>query len=151
MEYIMKEVDDSVFAIEKHMESKGFFRNVSGSSKIGEIGLVDETIGRGFSDLFDVCGNYDVYYMEFGCISGFGLTSYRGEAPRISIGDKKNNIPVEERIEFLYEALSSNENYNCLSIIYEYEDHVVLNRNLFEINKYPNFDDDIATFNINDL
>ena len=151
MKYIMEEVDDSVFAIEKHMESNGFFRNATGSSKIGEIGLVDETTGREFSDLFDVCGNYDVYYMEFGCISGFGLASYRGEAPRIFIGDMGHNIPVEERIEFLYEVLSSNENYNCLSIIYEYEDHVVLNRNLFEINKYPNFDDDIVTFNINDL
>ena len=87
MKCIMEEVDDSVFVIEKHMESNGFFRN-AGSSKIGEIGLVDETTGREFSDLFDEDGNYNVYYMEFGCISGFGLTSYRGEAPRISIGDK---------------------------------------------------------------
>ena len=146
----MEEVDDSVFTIEKHMESKGFFRNVSGSLKIGEIGLVNETGWRGL-DLFDEDGNYDVYYMEFGCISGFGLTSYRGEAPRITIGDKKHNIPVEKRIEFLYEALSSNENYNCLAIIYAYENHVVLNRGLFEINKYTKFDDDIVTFNINDL
>ena len=150
MKYIMEEVSDSVFVIEKHMESKGFFRNVSGSSKIGEIGLVNETGWRGL-DLFDVCGNYDVYYMELGCINGFGLTSYRGEAPRITIGDKKYNIPVEKRIEFLYEALSSNENYNCLAIIYAYKDHVVLNRSLFEINKYTKFDDDIVTFNINDL
>lgn len=150
MKYIMEEVDDSVFTIEKHMESKGFFRNVSGSSKIGEIGLVNETGWRGL-DLFDEDGGYDVYYMEFGCISGFGLTSYRGEAPRITIGDKNHNIPVEKRIEFLYEALSSNENYNCLAIIYAYENRVVLNRGLFEINKYTKFDDDIATFSINDL
>lgn len=150
MKYIMEEVDDSVFTIEKHMESNGFFRNVSGSSKIGEIGLVNETGWRGL-DLFDEDGNYDIYYMEFGCISGFGLTSYRGEAPRISIGDKKHNIPVEKRIEFLYEALSSNENYNCLAIIYAYENHIVLNRGLFEINKYTKFDDDIVTFSINDL
>ena len=146
----MEEVDDSVFTIEKHMESNGFFRNVSGSPKIGEIGLVNETGWRGL-DLFDEDGNYDVYYMEFGCISGFGLTSYRGEAPRITIGDKKHNIPVEKRIEFLYEALSSNGNYNCLAIIYAYENHIVLNRNLFEIDKYTKFDDDIVTFNINDL
>lgn len=151
MKYIMEEVDDSVFAIEKHIESNGFFRNAAGSSKIGEIGLVDETTGREFSDLFDVCGNYDVYYMEFGCIRGFGLASYRGEFPRITIGDKKHNIPVEKRIEFLYEVLSSNENYNCLAIIYAYENNVVLNRDLFEINKYTKFDDDIVTFNINDL
>ena len=156
MRYIMEEVSDSVFTIEKHMESNGFFRNAGGSSKVGEIGLVDETGWRG-SDLFDVCGNYDVYYMEFGCISGFGLTSYRGEAPRISIGDKKHNIPIEDRIKFFYETLSFNENYNCLAIIYEYAhvfeytDHVILNRNLFEINKYTKFDDDIVTFNINDL
>ena len=147
----MEEVDDSVFAIEKHMKSNGFFRNVSGSSKIGEIRLEDFTIGEDFSDLFDEDGNYDVYYMEFGCISGLGLISYRDEVPRITIGDKKHNIPVEKRIEFLYEALSSNENYNCLAIIYAYENHVVLNRDLFEINKYTKFDDDIATFNINDL
>lgn len=151
MRYIMEEVDDSVFAIEKHMESNGFFRNVSGSSKIGEIRLEDFTIGGDFSDLFDEDGNYDVYYMEFGCISGFGLTSYRGEAPRISIGDKKNNIPVEERIKFLYETLSSNENYNCLAIIYEYKDHVMLQRYLYEINKLPKFDDGITAFNIDVL
>lgn len=151
MKYIMEEVDDSIFAIEKHIESNGFFRNVSGSSKIGEIRLEDFTIGGDFSDLFDEDGNYDVYYMEFGCISGFGLTSYRGEAPRISIGDKKHNIPVEERIEFLYESLSSNTNYNCLAIIYEYADHVMLRRDLYEINKYTEFADDIATFNIDVL
>ena len=67
MKCIMEEVDDSVFVIEKHMESKGFFRNATGPSKIGEIGLVDETTGREFSDLFDEDGNYGVYYMEFGC------------------------------------------------------------------------------------
>ena len=151
MKYIMEEVDDSVFAIEKHMESNGFFRNVSGSSKIGEIRLGDFTIGGDFSDLFDEDGGYNVYYMEFGCISGFGLASYRGEAPRISIGDKEHNIPVEDRIKFLYEALSSNENYNCLVIIYEYADHDLLNRDFYEIDKYTMFDDDIATFSINDL
>ena len=151
MEYIMEEVDDSVFAIEKHMESNGLFRNVSGSSKIGEIRLGDFTIGGDFSDLFDEDGGYNVYYMEFGCISGFGLASYRGESPRISIGDKEHNIPVEERIKFLYEALSSNENYNCLVIIYEYADHDLLNRDFYEIDKYTMFDDDIATFSINDL
>ena len=151
MKYIMEEVDDSVFTIEKHMESKGFFRNVSGSSKIGEIRLGDFTIGGNFSDLFDEDGGYDVYYMGFGCISGFGLTSYRGEAPQISIGDKEHNIPVEDRIKFLYEALSSNENYNCLVIIYECADHDLFNRDFYEIDKYTMFDDDIATFSINTL
>ena len=151
MEYIMEEVDDSIFTIEKHMESNGFFRNVSGSSKIGEIRLGDFTIGGDFSDLFDEDGGYNVYYMGFGCISGFGLKSYRGEAPQISIGDKENNIPVEDRIKFLYESLSSNENYNCLVIIYEYADHDLFNRDFYEIDKYTMFDDDIATFSINDL
>ena len=151
MEYIMEEVDDSVFVIEKHMESKGFFRNVSGSSKIDEIRLGDFTIGGNFSDLFDACGNYDVYYMELGCISGFSLNSYRGEAPRIFIGDKEHNIPVEERIKFLYEALRSNENYNCLVIIYECAYHDPFNRDFYEIDKYTAFDDDITTFSINTL
>ena len=151
MEYIMEEIDDSIFVIEKHMESNGFFRNVSGSSKIGEIRLGDFTIGGNFSDLFDEDGNYDVYYMGLGCISGFSLSSYRGEAPQISIGDKEHNIPVEERIKFLYEALSSNENYNCLVIIYECADHDLFNRDFYEIDKYTVFDDDITTFSINTL
>ena len=149
MKYIMEEVDDSVFAIEKHMESNGFFRNVSGSSKIGEIRLGDFTIGGDFSDLFDEDGGYNVYYMEFGCISGFGLASYRGEAPRISIGDKEHNIPVEDRIKFLYEALSSNENYNCLAITHK-DKRRGTKKLLFEIDKWYQ-ETDIVTFSIDDL
>ena len=150
MEYIMEEIDDSIFAIEKHMESNGFFRNVSGSSKIGEIRLGDFTIGGNFSDLFDVCGNYDVYYMELGCISGFSLNSYRGEAPQVSIGDKEHNIPVEERIKFLYEALSSNMKYECLGIIYKDSNNFVgHNSTLFRI-EFAGNDNGIAAFNISD-
>ena len=87
--------------------------------------------------------------MEFGCIRGFGLTSYRGEAPRITIGDKKHNIPVEKRIEFLYEALSSNENYNCLAIMHK-DKRRGRKKLLFEINKWQQ-ETDIVAFSIDDL
>ena len=91
--------------LEKHMESKGFFRNAAGSSKVGEIRIIDHTNGcyiRGF-----LTKNDEIYCVELGC----------AENPKISIGDKENIVPAEERIKFLYEALSSNENYNRLTII----------------------------------
>ena len=91
--------------LEKHMESKGFFRNAAGSSKVGEIRIIDHTNGcyiRGF-----LTKNDEIYCVELGC----------AESPKISIGDKENIVPAEERIKFLYEALSSNENYNRLTII----------------------------------
>ena len=91
--------------LEKHMESKGFFRNAAGSSKVGEIRIIDHTNGcyiRGF-----LTKNDEIYCVELGC----------AESPKISIGNKENIVPAEERIKFLYEALSSNENYNRLTII----------------------------------
>ena len=100
--------------LEKHMESKGFFRNAAGSSKVGEIRIIDQTNGcyiRGF-----LTKNDEIYCVELGCVKIPGFT-YQGETPRISIGDKENIVPVEERIKFLYEALRSNENYNRLTII----------------------------------
>lgn len=93
--------------LEKHMESKGFFRNAAGPSKVGEIRLIDQT-NRLYIRKF-LIKNDEIYYAELGC----------AESPKISIGDKENNIPVEERIKFLYEALSSNTNYNRLTIIYK--------------------------------
>ena len=127
--------------LEKHMESKGFFRNAAGSSKVGEIRLMDHTNGCYIRKF--LTKNEEIYYMELGY----------AESPKISIGDKENNIPIEERIKFLYEALSSNENYNRLTIIYKSPNigrHIKL---LCEIDKariqYDDVDDLI--FYINDI
>ena len=115
--------------LEKYTEQKGFFRNTAGPLKIGEICLVDQT-----NELFEdfLTKNDEIYYMELGCIDGFDFI-YRGEAPQISIGDKKHNIPVEDRIKFIYESLSCNTNYNCLEIIYKSPDYMMYTKVLFEI------------------
>ena len=151
--------------LEKYTESKGFFRNV-GLSKVGEIRFYNNTEGMWFENL--LTEEYRVYYMKLLCINkGFISFSYRGEAPRISIGDKKHNIPVEDRIKFIYESLCSNSNYNCLGIIYKDLDSRRHFESIFEIdsvsriNSYAkeqswgdvNDDDDdgITTFFINDL
>ena len=60
--------------------------------------------------------------MELGRSIKFCL-NVNGISP-ISIGDKKNNIPVEERIKFFYESISTNSHhnftpYNYLTIIYK--------------------------------
>ena len=144
MEYKASEfkVDDVI--LEKHMESKGFFRNVSGSSKVGEIALLNFT-EKGIRNYFTE--NDKVYYMEVGSVNGFNFP-YRGEAPRKFIKNG-NNIPAEERIKFLYEALSSNENYNCLAIVHK--DKVRGRKKLlFEIDKWLQ-KTDIVTFSIDDL
>ena len=131
MEYKISTFGMWELRIEKHTESKGFFRNV-GLSKVGEICLIDQTNGldiRGF-----LTENDEIYYAELECVKIPGFT-YQGEAPRISIGDKENIVPVEDRIKFLYEALSSNENYNCLTILHKSSisgRHIKL---LFEIDK----------------
>ena len=116
MEYKTKISGGGGIILEKYMESKGFFRNVSGSPKVGMIGLDDGTEEMLIYDFLFEDGYYDVYYMELGSVKGSDFP-YRGEAPRISIGDKKHNIPVEDRIKFIYESLSSNTNYNYLGII----------------------------------
>ena len=100
--------------LEKHMESKGFFRNAAGPSKVGEIRLIKEADIFLFEDF--LTENDEIYYMELECVKIPGFT-YQSETPQISIGDKENNIPAEDRIEFLYEALVSNENYNRLTIM----------------------------------
>ena len=133
--------------LEKHMESKGFFRNAAGSSKVGEICLIDQTNGldiRGF-----LTKNDEIYYAELGCVKIPGFT-YQDETPRISIGDKENIVPSEERIKFLYEALSSNENYNCLGII-NTEGGYLGKKSLFEILKGTNIYGLTAEFDIRDL
>lgn len=122
--------------LEKHIESKGFFRNAAGSSKVGEIRLAKEADVWQFEDF--LTENDEIYYMELGY----------AESPKISIGDKENIVPAEERIKFLYEALSSNENYNRLTILHKSSisgRHIKL---LFEIDKANvKIDDiDIPTF-----
>ena len=144
MEYKASEFKVSDVILEKHMESKGFFRNVSGSSKVGEIALLNFT-EKGIRNYFTE--NDKVYYMEVGSVKGFDFP-YRGEAPRKFIRIQKG-IPAEERIKFLYEALSSNENYNCLAIVHK--DKVRGRKKLlFEIDKWLQ-KTDIVTFSIDDL
>lgn len=117
MRYRMIKRGERDLSLEKHMELKGFFRNV-GLSKVGEIRLYNNTGGMWFEDL--LTEEYKIYYMGLVCSNkGFLSLSYRGEAPLVSIGDKKHNIPVEDRIKFLYESLGSNTNYNCLGIKYK--------------------------------
>ena len=99
MEYKVRRSAGSEIILEKYMESKGFFRNVSGSSKIGKITLDDLTEDMWIQDF--LTEEDEVYYMELGSVKGHDFP-YRGEAPRISIGDKKHIIPVEYRIKFLY-------------------------------------------------
>lgn len=135
--------------LEKHMESKGFFRNTAGSSKVGEIRLIDQTNGCNIRKF--LTKNNEIYYMELGCVNSPKFP-HIDETPLISTGDKENNVPAEERIKFLYEALSSNENYNRLTIIYKSPNigrHIKL---LCEIEKARiQYDDVDVVFYINDL
>ena len=155
--------DSDDIMLEKYMESKGFFRNV-GLSKVGEIRLYNYTEGTWFENL--LTEEYRVYYMKLLCINkGFISFSYRGEAPFVSIGDKKHNIPVEERIKFLYEALGPGAKYNCLGIIYKDLDSRRHFESIFEIDDVARIDayakeqgwgsddddnDGITTFSIKD-
>lgn len=106
-------------SLEKHMELKGFFRNATGPSKVGEIKLHDDT---NENDRFeDLLMDGEICYMELW--RSIKIGSNADEIPPISIGDK-NNIPVEERIKFFYESISTNSHhnftpYNCLTIIYK--------------------------------
>ena len=133
--------------LEKYTEPKGFFSNTTGPLKVGEIELFNSTNEGWFEDF--LTEEDGTYYMELGSINGFGLL-YRGKASQISIGDKRHNIPVEERIKFLYEALSSNENYNCLGII-NTEGGYLGKKSLFEILKGTNIYGLTAEFDIRDL
>lgn len=144
MEYKISEFKWNDVILEKHMESNGFFRNVSGSSKVGEIALLDFT-EKGIKNYFTE--NDKVYYMEVGSVKGFDFP-YRGEAPRKFIRIQKG-IPAEERIKFLYEALSSNENYNCLVIINDSGD--LRKKTLFEITIGTNIYDNVTKFDIHRL
>ena len=150
MEYKIKSSAAAGIILEKYMESKGFFRNATGSSKVGMIRLDDYTNDRKIEEF--LTKEDEIYYMNLGCADNvWFIGSYRGEASQMSIGDKKHNISIEERIKFLYEALSANANYNSLGIIYK-DPELGVQMSLFEINKWPfRFDDDIDTFYIKDL
>ena len=149
MEYKTKLSGGGGIMLEKYTEPKGFFRNTTGQLKVGEITLDDGTEEMLIHDFLFEDGYYDVYYMELGSVKGLDFP-YRGEAPRISIGDKKHNIPVEDRIKFLYESLSSNTNYNSLGII-SINPVLGVQISLFKIIKWDfRFEDRIAFF-IKDL
>ena len=141
------EWDSRAIVIEKHMESKTFFRNATGPSKVGGIAIYNSTEDGWLEDF--LTKEDGVYYMIIGYADELGLT-YRDGAPLIDIGDKKNNIPIEERIKFLYEALNSNMKYECLGIIYK-DSNIFIGQNstLFRI-EFIGVDDGIAAFNISD-
>ena len=150
MEYKTKSSAAAGIILEKYTEPKGFFRNTTGSLKVGEIELDDGTEEMLIHDFLFEDGYYDVYYMELGSVKGSDFP-YRGEAPRISIGDKKHNIPVEDRIKFIYDSLCSNTNYNYLGII---SINPVLGVRIlsFKINKWDfQVEDCIVAFFIKDL
>ena len=149
MEYKMSTYGMWELRLEKHTESKGFFRNV-GLSKVGEICLIDQTNGWYIRDF--LTENDEIYYAELECVKIPGFT-YQGEAPQISIGDKENIVSSEERIKFLYEALSSNKNYNRLTIKRKDPNSGGYFKSLYEINKSRvQFDDvDNLIFYINGL
>ena len=149
MEYKISTFGMWELRIEKHTESKGFFRNV-GLSKVGEICLIVQTNGWDIRNF--LTKNDEIYYAELECVKIPGFT-YQGEAPRISIGDKENIVPSEERIKFLYEALSSNENYNRLTIKRKDPNSGGYFKSLYEINKSRvQFDDvDDLIFYINEI
>ena len=148
MEYKISTFGMQELKLEKHMESKGFFRNATGSSKVGEIRLViEDYVYASFYNAWEfenlLTKNDKIYYVELGCAEG----------PKISIGDKMNNIPAAERIKFFYEALSSNVNYNRLTIIYKGPNSGRNIELLFEIDgaKVQLDDIDIPVFYINSL
>ena len=145
MRYKMAKKSRLEIRLEKYTEPKGFFRNTTGSLKIGEIELFNSTNEGWFEDF--LTEEDGVYYMILGCHDEFGLI-YRDGVPLISIGDKEHNIPIEERLKFLYEAFSSNIKYECLGIIYKGSGIFGHNSTLFTIDFIGN--DGVDAFNISD-
>ena len=155
MEYRMiksSEWDSRVIVIEKHMESKGFFRNATGPSRVGGIKLYDNTENDRFENLLM---DGEICYMELW--RSIKIGSNADEIPPISIGDKKNNILVEERIKFFYESISTNSHhnftpYNYLTIIYKDHTNMRYEKKLFNtIRMIDLFDDtDIIMLEISD-
>ena len=132
--------------LEKHMELKGFFRNATGPSKVGELKIYNST-EDGWLENF-LTEEDEVYYMVLGCPEDFGLISQEG-VPLISIGDKEHNIPVEDRIGFLYETLSANMKYEGLELIYQDSNIFGREKTFFTVDFIGN-DDGIIEFNISD-
>ena len=140
-------------SLEKYMESKGFFRNATGPSKVGEIKLHDNTDEN---NRFEDClMDWEICYMELGRSIKFCL-NVNGISP-VSIGDKKNNISVEERIKFFYESISTNSDhnftpYNYLTIIYKDHNNMRYEKKSFQlITMIDLFDDtDIIMLEIRD-
>ena len=146
MEYRMREISNREIRIDKYTDSKGVFHNTTDPFWAGEIELYNSTENEWFEDF--LTEEDGTYYMILGCHDEFGLI-YRDGVPLISIGDKKNNIPIEERIKFLYEVLSSNTKYECLGIIYKNPNIFGPNSTLFTIDFIGN-NDGVDAFNISD-
>ena len=146
MEYKMIKRGVRDLRMEKHMESKGFFRNATGPSKVGELKIYNST-EDGWLENF-LTEEDEVYYMILGCPDDFGLISQEG-VPLISIGDKEHNIPVEDRIGFLYETLSANTKYEGLEIIYKDSNIFGCEKTFFTVDFIGN-NDGIIEFNISD-
>ena len=149
MEYKISTYGMWELRLEKHTESKGFFRNI-GLSKVGEIRLIDQTNGWYIRNF--LTENDEIYYAELECVKSRN-SSYQGETSRISIGDKENIVPAEERIKFIYDALGSNESYNRLTIMRKDPNSDGYFKSLYKIDKvrvqYDDVDDLI--FYINSL
>lgn len=149
MRYKMIRRGERDFSLEKHIESKGFFRNATGSSKIGEIELHDDTENHRFENsLMDL----EICYMELR--RSIKIGSKADEIPPISTGDKKNNISIEERIKFLYESISTNSHhnftpYNDLIIIYKDHTNMRYKKSSFNICRIIDLFDDIDIIMIN--
>ena len=146
MRYKMIKRGERDLRLEKYTDPKGFFRNTTGPLKVGEIELYNSTENGWFEDF--LTEEDGTYYMILGCHDEFGLI-YRDGVPLISIGDKKSNIPVEDRIEFLYETLNSKTKYECLGIIYKNPNIFGHNSTLFTIDFIGN-NDGVDAFNISD-
>ena len=144
MRYRMIKRGERDLSLEKYMESKGFFRNATGPSKVGEIKLYDNTDEN---DRFEDClMDGEICYMELW--RSIKIGSNADEIPPISIGDKKNNIPVEERIKFFYESISTNSHhnftpYNYLTIIYKDHTNMRYEKKLFNTIRMIDIFDDI--------
>lgn len=157
MRYIALKRGERALGLVKYMESKGFFRNVSGSSKIGEIKLYDDTDENNSFENFLMDG--EICYMELGRSIKFCL-NVNGVSP-ISIGDKEHNIPIEERLKFFYESISTNSHhdfthytlYNYLTIIYKDHTNMRYEKKSFQlIAMIDLFDDtDIIMLEIRDI
>ena len=147
MRYRMIKRGERDLSLEKYMESKGFFRNATGPSKIGEIELHDDTDEN---DRFeDLLMDGEICYMELW--RSIKIGSNADEIPPISIGDKEHNISIEERLKFFYESISTNSHhnftpYNYLTIIYKDHTNMRYEKKLFNIIRMIDIFDD--TYNI---